>query len=307
MLTVLMATFNGAGTLPRVLDAYTRLQTPAGGWQLVVADNASTDDTPAVLASHVARLPMVVQRNEDRGKNIALNLALPLCEGDLVVLTDDDAVPQSDWLCELGAAAAAQPEFDTFGGLIVPLWPNDQCPEWIPRLVNLGATFAVTPEGMTAGPVMAGRVWGPNMAIRRAVFDAGHRFDESVGPSAGQYMMGSEVEFTCRIERAGHRAWYVPTAQVGHIIRPRQLDPQWIIDRGYRLGRHMFHQERGEIGAQVARFRGAPRWMWRRYLQHRLRSTWARLRGSFDDRFTADWEISFLRGYFAEAASARRA
>lgn len=302
MLTVLLATHNGAGTLPRVLEGYTRLQSPEGGWRLVIVDNASTDATAQLLAQFSPLLPLHAMHTERRGKNIALNLGLGHCLGELVVLTDDDAVPDADWLVALQRVARQQPSFDTFGGRIDPLWPDDRCPDWIVRLVNLGATFAITPADMVPGPAAAARVWGPNMAIRMRVFESGHRFDEGVGPAAGQYVMGSEVEFTCRIERAGHRAFYAPDARVAHIIRPHQMEPLWIIGRGYRLGRHMFHQERDLIPPDMARFRGAPRWMWRRFLLETLRAGWGHLRRDFDVHFKADWEVSFLRGYLDEAA-----
>lgn len=45
MLIVLMATHNGAGTQPRVPNAYLNFIPGQGGWQLVVMDNASTDAT----------------------------------------------------------------------------------------------------------------------------------------------------------------------------------------------------------------------------------------------------------------------
>ena len=106
MLTVLLATHNGAGTLPRVLEAYQRLTPPMGGWRVVLVDNASTDDTPAILKDFASRLPLLALRTERRGKNVALNLGLEHVDGDLVVLTDDDAVPEAEWLVALSQAAA---------------------------------------------------------------------------------------------------------------------------------------------------------------------------------------------------------
>lgn len=301
-LTVLMATHNGQRTLPTVLEAYRAMNPVDAGYRLIVADNASTDDTPGILAAFREQLPMQVVHAPERGKNRALNKALPLLEGPLVVLTDDDAVPAPDWLPQLLAVADAQPDHAIFGGAIEPVWPRP-CPEWIPRLVNLGATFAVTPAGAASGPVPAARVWGPNMAIRRAAFDAGHRFDEAIGPSAGQYVMGSEVEFTCRLERAGYRAWFCAEARVGHLIREPQMEADWIIQRAYRLGRHMYHQERHEIAPGTPMWRGAPRWRYGQWLRQWLRARWGHLRGDFDQSFLADWELSFLRGYLGEAAN----
>jgi L-malate glycosyltransferase len=301
MLTVLLATHNGARTLPRVLSAYEQLIAPPQGWRVVVVDNASSDDTPSVLRHFAERLPLHALHTTQRGKNVALNIGLAHAEGELVVLTDDDAVPQADWLQALRATAARHSAYDVFGGQIDPVWPP-AAPEWIERLVPLGATFAITPPGAVEGPIAAAQVWGPNMAVRRAVFAAGHRFDEGVGPQAGQYMMGSEVEFTCRVERLGHRAWFAASAKVGHLIRPHQIERKWIVQRGYRLGRHMFHQERELFAGARGLLRGAPRWKYRRLLGEYWNSAVARVGGNFDRQFKADWEISFLRGYLAEAA-----
>lgn len=306
MITVLMATYNGAGTLPRVLDAYLRITPPASGWRLVVVDNASADRTPEVLREFAGRLPLRHLRTEARGKNLALNLGLAELEGELVVLTDDDAVPAPDWLLALERAAAAHPDYDIFGGEIDPVWPATP-PEWIARLVNMGATFAITPDGCKEGPIAAAQIWGPNMAVRRQVFAQGHRFNEGIGPQAGQYIMGSEVEFTCRLERLGHKAWFVPDAVVGHIIRPHQVDRAWIIQRAYRLGRHMYHQESAQIAVQGGLLLGSPRWKYRRLLTEYLRAAAGWIKRDFDTKFCADWEISFLHGYLSEGRQAATA
>lgn len=301
MLTVLMATYNGASTLPRVLESYARLSEPHGGWKLVVIDNASSDATPSIVRERTNALPLKYIRTESRGKNLALNHGLSHADGDLIVFTDDDAVPEQDWLRELRAAADEQTHFDIFAGAIYPLWPAS-CPDWILRLVNLGATFGLTPPDLPTGPVPASQAWGANMAVRRNIFDAGHRFNSAVGPQAGHYVMGSEVEFTARLERAGHRTWFIERARVGHVIRPQQLEREWIVQRAFRLGRHMLHQERPTFGSTPL-LRGAPRWKYRLLMVQLLKALKARALCDADEKFLSDWEISFLRGYLSEAAS----
>ena len=296
-----MATHNGAKTLPQVLNAYVSLPAPTGGWKLVIVDNASTDETPQLLPRFIDQLPLVICRTEGRGKNLALNVGLNEVAGDLVILTDDDAVPRGDWLGAWRSVADNSQGFDIFGGNIEPIWPSDT-PEWIPRLVNLGATYAITPSGTPSGPIPAWQVWGPNMAIRTSVFSLGHRFDETVGPQAGQYIMGSEVEFTCRLKRHGCQAWFAGEVSVGHIIRSHQIERNWIIQRGYRLGRHMFHQERREMDSNVSLWRGAPRWKYRQLASAYGQALVARLLRRQDALFRADWEISFLKGYIKEAS-----
>lgn len=299
MITVLMATHNGARTLPKALDAYLQMTVPRGGSQIVVVDNASTDETGLILTQYAQHLPLQAIHTEKRGKNIALNIGLDTVEGDLIVFTDDDVVPAPDWLVALGRAADSQRGFDIFGGRIEPLWP-EQLPEWIHRLVNLGATFGVTPTGLHEGPIAASQVWGANMAVRKSVFDNGYRFDESVGPQAGQYIMGSEVAFTCKLEGLGHKAWFVSDACVKHIIRPNQIERSWIISRAYRLGRHMYHQERSTHFKQGPLILGSPRWKYRQLITEFFLAAKGRVLGNFDTTFRADWEISFLNGYLAE-------
>ena len=118
--------------------------------------------------------------------------------------------------------------------------------------------------------------------------------------------MGSEVEFTCRLERAGHRAWHIPSAAVGHIIRPHQVERDWIVKRAYRLGRHMFHQEAGALPPEAKLLRGAPRWKYKMLAAEWVKKVLATLRRDFDQRFLAEWEISFLQGYLSEAATSTR-
>ena len=122
MLTVLMATHNGAKTLPRVLDAYLDLHEPPGGWKAIIVDNASTDDTADTVLSYAGHLPILLVREPRRGKNWGLNTGLQHVEGDLVVFTDDDIVPDPDWLVRMRQVADDQPDYDVFGGKIEPIW-----------------------------------------------------------------------------------------------------------------------------------------------------------------------------------------
>lgn len=300
MLTVVLATHNGAGTLPTMLESFTRLKAPAGGWKLIVVDNASTDETHDILASFAERLPLTVLNQPERGKNRALNLAIPHFEGDLVVFTDDDVIPRPDWLAELHRAAWENPEYGQFGGPIEAFWMAP-VPEWIPRLVPLPVTFALTRSGYESGPDVNWRTMGPNMAVRAEAFRQGHRFDESMGPNSGHYIMGSETEFIHRLAAIGFPVWFNARAIVQHMIRPHQMEPEWILGRAFRYGRAE-RRLRGQ--GDKARFKqafGVPRWMWSALVNEYLRKSKAAIAGRFEKKFLASWEINFLRGYIHEA------
>src|SRR4051812_9217289 len=80
MITVLFSTFNGADTLPVMMESLTRLNPPPGGWKLVAVDNGSTDGSGDLLLSFSGRLPLTVLSEPAKGKNRALNRGLEIAE-----------------------------------------------------------------------------------------------------------------------------------------------------------------------------------------------------------------------------------
>ena len=260
MLTVLLASHNGGHTLPRTLAAFRALRPPAGGWRLVVVDNASSDDTRSIIGSFMGSLPISYLHEARLGKNAALNTGLAHVSGDLVVLTDDDVVPRADWLAELRALADAEPDFTVFGGAILPEWEVEP-EQWILDWVNLSITYAVLDLSIAEGPVEPSTIFGPNMAVRRAVFDAGYRFDEDVGPRGLEYAMGSESEFIRRLVADGHRCWHTRRAVVRHMIRRDQLTAAWILGRAIRFGRGQIRNRLIQAGDQPRGALGLPRYL----------------------------------------------
>lgn len=295
-----MATRNGAATLPKVLDAYCRLTPPAAGWRLLVVDNGSADGTAALLAGYADRLPLRCLYEPQAGKNRALNRALdallaePDADDALCIFTDDDAVPSADWLLQWQACASAHPDFSLFGGAITADWAA-QPPAWLLPLIPTGLTYGLTSPQLPDGPLYPGLIWGANMAVRRAAFAAGHRFDVCVGPNGAEYAMGSETELTRRLALAGYRSWFCGAAKVAHYIRPHQASPDYVLQKAWRFGRGKYRQE---LPGRFVEMLGVPRWMLLKYALEMLRLVFAVDPGR---RFSHRWELAQLRGYFYEA------
>lgn len=296
-----MASRNGASTLPLVLEAYRRLIPPPQGWRLLIVDNGSTDATPALIARYAGRLPLQCLHEPEAGKNRALNRALahllrqPGMAEDLFIFTDDDAEPEPDWLLQWQTCADQRAGFSIFGGAILPRWQAPP-PDWLLRLAPLGLTYGLT--AASDGPVFPGLVWGANMAIRRGVFAAGHRFDQVIGPNGGSYAMGSETELTRRLSLAGYRSWFCCAARVAHHIRPQQVSLGYVLAKAWRFGRGQYRQDQP---GRFPEWLGVPRWMWMRYLRELAGLGYARLSLNADRQVRHRWELANLRGYFYEA------
>src|ERR1700733_13663891 len=114
--TVLFATRNGELLLPRTLEAYCRAEAPSHGWKILVVDNGSSDSTPDILASFRNRLPLETLHLSIAGKNRALNLGIGRIEGDLAIITDDDAVPDPSFLAEWVRYLSYRQDYTLLGG-----------------------------------------------------------------------------------------------------------------------------------------------------------------------------------------------
>ena len=298
MLTVLLATRNRATILRETLEAFCRLQSPSSGWKLVIVDNGSTDQTSAVLASFANRLPLHTICEPTPGKNSALNTGLSFVEGDLTVFTDDDVFPQPDWLVELRNAADTRLAYSVFGGAVVPRWEVPP-PLWI-QWVEQGPVYTLTDTATKEGPIQPFLVFGPNMAIRTAVFRSGVRFDASIGPKSSSYPMGSETELTVRLDQQGYKSWHVPNAVVEHFIRNYQTRKSWVLKRAIRFGRGRFRLDYMKYRPYPCWF-GVPRTFLRQVFDQEKMIIKARLRSDQRELFCASWRRNFLWGHILEA------
>ena len=236
-LTVLIATRNGGDVLPRTLDAYCRVNRPACGWKLVVVDNGSNDLTSSIIGAFKDRLPLEMLQEPRAGKNVALNCGLSACESPIVVVTDDDAIPTLSFLTAWSQYLSKTQDFEIFGGSIDPLFEVTP-PKWmLKHIAQLDALFAV--RDLPEGPVEASAIFGPNMAVRRSVFERGLRFNENIGPNGADsnYPMGSETEFCVRVARSGAKSWFAKEPRVKHVVRGGQLTKSSWARRAYRHGR----------------------------------------------------------------------
>ena len=122
-LAVIVATRNRSADLERLLEGLTACAPPLGRpWELLVVDNGSTDDTPAVLAAFRGRLPLRALREERAGKSRAVNAGIRAAPQPLLAFTDDDAIVGPSWLRAIERAAGTHADALGFGGRVIPEW-----------------------------------------------------------------------------------------------------------------------------------------------------------------------------------------
>lgn len=105
-LSIIIPCFNAAKTIAEQLNALA--QQSVRPWEVIVADNGSTDDSKAIAAQYADRLPnlQIVDASAKRGASYARNMGAKAVTGDAMAFCDADDVVSSTWVEALTNALA---------------------------------------------------------------------------------------------------------------------------------------------------------------------------------------------------------
>jgi GT2 family glycosyltransferase len=170
-------------------------------FEVIVVDDASSDNTPAVAAEHGVR---VVRHDAGRGPNAGRNAGIDAAAADLIVFVDDDVEAPPGWLAALVEGARKYPDAEALGGPIRARFEGRT-----PRSCGHEAP-PITTLDLGARDTEAEFVWGANMLVRRSALERVGAFD------AGLPHFGEEEEWVRRLREAGGRVMYLAAARLDH-------------------------------------------------------------------------------------------
>ncbi|MBI3637929.1 MAG: glycosyltransferase, partial [Candidatus Rokubacteria bacterium] len=217
VVSVVIATWNRRRDVVATLEALARLDYPADRVEILVRDNASTDDTERAVrdwmgtAGTAFRRVEIFRGEENLGCAGGRNFAALRAEhdSDFLFMLDDDAVPDRGYIRRMIALAGRDPRIGVVGGAIRAfadpgtVLSSAGVIDW--RLVR----FKETRPSRT---VDCDYVTGCAMFVRRDAFLAAGGFDE-------EYLAYHEdVDFCVRVKRRGFRILYEPDVAVYHKV-----------------------------------------------------------------------------------------
>jgi glycosyltransferase involved in cell wall biosynthesis len=217
MVSVVIAARNAAHTIEQQLEALGG-QDYASPWEVIVADNGSTDGTAEVTRGWASPVPLrVVTASARRGAGFARNQGWKASHGDLVAFCDADDMVSSSWLSHLTAAAE---HTDLVGGPyeFERLNASKRQPWWDGTTLPLGWDFL---------PFSV----GGNLAAWADALTTLGGFNES-------YSRLQDVDLCWRAQLASLRLDFAPEAIVHCRYRTRLTDTA---SQAYSLGYHTTH------------------------------------------------------------------
>jgi glycosyltransferase involved in cell wall biosynthesis len=215
-LSVVIAAYNAADALGTQLEALVG-QAPGLRWEVVVADNRSTDATAAVARSFADRLDLrVVSAPDKANAAYARNVAVATCDAPWIAFVDADDMVAADWV-ESMAEALRHHQF--VAGRLDAQQLNSPA---VVRTRPLPQSDGL--QWWSVGPPIP-HAGGGNLGIHRSVYEAVGGFDEDLGGL-------QDVDFCWRVQLSGVPLHFLPEATL-HVRLRSSRRAMWRQGRNY--------------------------------------------------------------------------
>jgi mycofactocin system glycosyltransferase len=205
--SVVIPTKDRASELDACLASLATLDYPADRIEVIVVDDGSTDDTPAVAAAHPCTY-VVNQRN--RGQSYSRNRGAREASGEILAFLDSDCVASPAWLREL-TPFFAWGRVAGVGGLVSGYYDSTRLDrfEQVASSLNLGRRLLLMTDDDSMGYIPT-----CSLLVRRDAYVAVDGLREDL-------RVGEDVDLCWRLRAAGHWLVYTPTGEVWHRHRDR--------------------------------------------------------------------------------------
>lgn len=238
LLSVIIPTRNRVKRLANLLDSLAGQDPVPFEWEVIIVDNASTDDTAAVTLQRSRSLPISIRyvletrlglhRGRHRGAREA--------RGDYVGYLDDDMTLAPTWV--QGVQWLAEDKADAVVGRILPKWETTP-PDWLLTMVQDGvyAYLSLLDLGPISKPVDPLMVFGCNCFLpKRLIFELGGFHPDGFPPDQLRYRGDGETALMWKFKQAGLRSYYDPMATAFHVIDASRLTVEYLCQRAYNQG-----------------------------------------------------------------------
>lgn len=210
-LSVIIPNYNGMALLPNLMAALANQR--FGDFEIVVVDDASTDQSVAWLEEHYPAVRVLVNRRNE-GFVASCNAGAAAAHGRVLVLLNSDTEPDPGWTEALALAVCRSPQVGMFASKLLLHDRRDTLHaagdmmgvDGIPR--NRGVWEHDQGQYDAVRQVFGG--CGGAVAYRRDVWEALGGFDESF------WMYIEDADFAFRAQLLGVEAEFVPDARVYH-------------------------------------------------------------------------------------------
>jgi glycosyltransferase involved in cell wall biosynthesis len=236
--TVAIVTRDRADCLAGAIRSAAEQYRTGGAAEVLVVDNGSRDETPAVIARAAETYPNVRGVVERRGGlSAGRNRAIREARGRVVVFLDDDG-RMAPWYLARLEMVWREEEPSVAGGPIRIEYTDPEPADWDEARARFRGEFTCGTE--RARLRFSRYPEGCNIAYDRQSAILAGGFDEDLGVGPRGPWAGEEMELTARIDAAGGRIVYDPSLRVTHVQTHAGRTGGWVLRTAWYRGRSQF-------------------------------------------------------------------
>lgn len=225
--SVIICTYNRANSLADTLCCFTKQSYNIENWELIVVDNNSNDNTKEIISQYSRKLPNLIYKFEpQQGLSYARNLGINSADGEIIVFTDDDVLPEADWLVQIQTNMEKY-QCDACGGYIAPKWEAPP-PPWLTEIFYGFLAIKTDTNGPRQLAINDELPFGANMAFRKSIFSMYGLFDTQKGRKGNVLAGGEDGEMFARIIRANCSVYYFPDIKVTHKVEAFRIKKNYL-------------------------------------------------------------------------------
>jgi glycosyltransferase involved in cell wall biosynthesis len=206
--SVIVPSFNRCEEIRELIDSFALLRFPANRFELIIADDGSTDGTKELVNKYLGEVefPLNFYTQKNQGPGSARNMGMEKARGDFFIFIDSDCTVSPQWLSKIDQSLTAE-NADAFGG-------PDSFKENFPPLlkaINYSMTSFLTTGGIRGHNKQKLGKFYPrsfNMGLSREVY-------KKIG-GFGSLRHGQDIEYSHRIITSGAKVISIPEAVVFH-------------------------------------------------------------------------------------------
>jgi glycosyltransferase involved in cell wall biosynthesis len=239
-ISIILCCHNSVARLPATLGHISELRVPAGlVWEILVIDNASTDDTPKLVhefADRNPRLPVRLVIESRLGAAFARQRGMSEAALEVILFVDDDNWLAEDYLAILAETLRQHPEIAALGGTSSACCEGPE-PAWLDRYRGWYALTGVPEnrESLTEEKFL----WTAGAAFRRAAIDRVNTQGLPMllsGRRGDALDAGEDVELCHLVQLAGGKLYRHSGMHFQHYLPARRLTWEYLRRLYYAAG-----------------------------------------------------------------------
>ncbi len=238
-ISVIIATHNRCQMLAGTLEALQSQDFDPQSFEVIVADNGSTDATSAVAEGFAKGFAHFAYLFDTRpGQLVGWHRALATAQSEILAFIDDDVRPGARWLNAI-AEIFAEDGTGLATGKIIPEF-EEKPPKWNREMVKTwengiwSSLWGMLDLGNAIRDIPADFVWGSNFLVRkRALIEAGGFHPGGMPEHLFHFTGDGDVGAGRPIAGLGHGVRYHPDAAVSHFF-PAQRNSETAMRRWIR-------------------------------------------------------------------------